>query len=144
MIPTSSKSRLARCAIDRAIIVESQLILSTAYIIALTASALWFTAAFRYFSFQHVAAAKVFIPESARNSPIFMTTAALTRFLGGMNCAFAFLSIGLIVLWATGSQLFSNPAERELILFALGGAHFSQFVFNVPILKNGGWQGESY
>lgn len=114
------------------------------YPMALIASALWFSAAFRYFSFQQLAAAKVLVPKSARQSPVFLTTAALARFLGGMNAALALLSLMLVVLWATESTLFSNSIERGLLLLVLAAAHFSQFIFNVPILRNGERQGESY
>lgn len=120
------------------------MIASISYPMALIASALWFSMAFRYFSFQHYASAKVMVPKSARQSPLFPTIAAATRFLGGMNGAFAFLSIILLALWATGSGLFSDPIERGALLLVLAAAHFSQFIFNVPILKNGERQGESY
>lgn len=114
------------------------------YPVALAASAIWFAMAFRYFGFQHYASAKVMVPKSARNSPIFPTLAAATRFLGGMNGAFAFLSAILFFLWATGLPLFADPRERGLLLLVLAAAHFSQFIFNVPVLKNGERQGESY
>lgn len=114
------------------------------YPIALAASALWFTAAFRYFSFKHIAAAKMMIPKSQRDSPIFLTAAASGRFLGGMNGAFAALSILLFVLWASGSSLFADPNERGALLIILAAAHFSQFIFNVPILMNGERQGDTY
>lgn len=117
---------------------------SITYPFALLASALWFGMAFRYFGFQQFASAKVMVPKSARNSPIFPTLAAATRFLGGMNGAFAVLSTILFILWALGSPLFSDPAERGLLLLVLATAHFSQFIFNVPILRNGERQGESY
>jgi hypothetical protein len=105
------------------------MIAAMAYPFALIASALWFSAAFRYFSFQQLAAAKVLIPKTARDSPLFLTTAALARFLGGMNAGFA---------------LFSDPIERGVLLVVLAAAHFSQFIFNVPILRNGERRGESY
>lgn len=120
------------------------MIAAIAYPFALIASALWFSAAFRYFSFQQIAAAKVLIPKTARESPIFVTTAALARFLGGMNAAFALLSWILLVLWAIDSPLFADPIERGALLVVLAAAHFSQFIFNVPILRNGERQGESY
>lgn len=120
------------------------MIASITYPIALIASALWFLAAFRYFSFQHYSSAKVMVPKTARNSPLFPTIAAATRFLGGMNGAFALLSIILFILWATGSSLFTDPLERGALLLVLAAAHFSQFIFNVPILRNGERQGESY
>ena len=114
------------------------------YPVALGASALWFTAAFRYFGFQHVSAAKMMIAKSQRDSPIFLTAAASGRFLGGMNGAFAALSIVLFILWATGSSLFTAPGERGALLIILAASHFSQFIFNVPILMNGERQGEAY
>jgi len=120
------------------------MIASISYPIALLASALWFSMAFRYFGFQQFASAKVMVPKSARHSPIFPTLAAATRFLGGMNGAFALLSIILLVLWALGSPLFADPMERAALLFVLATAHFSQFIFNVPVFKNGERQGESF
>jgi len=120
------------------------MIATTAYIIALFASLLWFAAALRYFSFKHYASAKVMVPKSARSSPLFHTIAAATRFLGGFNGAFALLCLILLILAATGSELFSAPEERAIILVVLASAHFSQFIFNVPVLKNGERQGESY
>jgi hypothetical protein len=115
-----------------------------AYIIALVVSILWFSAAFRYFGFQHFAAAKVLIPHSQRASPIFPTTAASIRFLGGMNGAFASLSLLLIIAFVSGSSLFEDPLERACLMLILAMAHFSQFAFNVPILMNGERQGDSY
>ena len=120
------------------------MIANTAYAIALLASALWFLAAFRYFSFKYVAAAKMMIAKSQRDSPIFMTAAASGRFLGGMNGAFAVLALALFALFVSGSSLFSDPSERGILLVVLAVAHFSQFIFNVPILKNGERQGETY
>ena len=120
------------------------MIANYAYGFALLCSGVWFAAAFRYFSFQHKAATKVFVPKSARQSPLFETIAALARFLGGMNSAFALLSILLLGLWIARVPLFENPQERGIILIVLAIAHFSQFIFNVPILKNGERQGESY
>ena len=115
-----------------------------AYGLGLIASALWCAAAFRYFSFQHRAAAKVFVPKSARQSPLFETITALTRFLGGMNAALALLAITLFVFWIAGIPLFEQKLERAVILMVFAVAHFSQFIFNVPILKNGERQGEAY
>lgn len=120
------------------------MIANYSYAFALLCSSLWFAAAFRYFSFQHKAAAKVFIPKSARQSPLFETTAALTRFLGGMNSALALLSFILLFIWFSGVPLFEDPVERGVILMVLATAHFSQFIFNVPILKNGERKGEAF
>lgn len=120
------------------------MIAAITYPAVLIVSALWFGAAFRYWSFQHQASAKLFVPKSQRQSPLLPTMAALVRFLGGMNGAFALLSLILLVMWGMGSALFSNPMERGILLLVLATAHFSQFIFNVPVLKNGGRQGESY
>ncbi|MEO9461207.1 MAG: hypothetical protein ABJ242_00600 [Marinomonas sp.] len=120
------------------------MIAETAYVFALLASLLWFGAAFRYWSFQHEASAKLFVPKSRRSSPILPTIAALVRFLGGMNGAFAALALTLLIIWALGSPLFVDPLERGVLLLAFAAGHFSQFMFNVPILKNGGRIGESY
>lgn len=114
------------------------------YVFALIASFLWFAAGFRYFSFKNYASAKVMVPKSARTSPLFHTIAAATRFLGGFNGAFALLCLILLILVGTGSDLFTAPGERAVILVVLAAAHFSQYVFNVPVLKNGERQGESY
>lgn len=113
------------------------------YVIATLSSALWFAAAFRYFSFQHVTAAKVLVPKSARQSPLFDTVAALARFLGGMNAALSLLSAILLVIWVADADLFTSPTERLVILTALGAAHFSQFAFNVPVISAGERQGEA-
>jgi len=115
----------------------------SAYVMAVLASALWFAAAFRYFSFQHKAAAKVLVPESARQSPLFLTVAALSRFLGGMNAALSLLSAILLTIWIFDADWFTSPFERFVLLAALGAAHFSQFVFNIPVLSAGERQGEA-
>ena len=123
---------------------ENFMIASTIYPLALLASALWFSAAFRYFSFQQFAAAKVLVPKAARTSPLYLTIAAFARFLGGMNAALAFFSWTLFLLWCLSSDLFADPQERGLLLLVLAAGHFSQFIFNVPILRHGERQGESY
>lgn len=115
----------------------------SAYAIATFSSALWFAAAFRYFSFQQKAAAKVLVPKSARQSPLFDTVAALARFLGGMNAALALLSALLLVIWLSDAEFFTAPAERLMLLSVLGAAHLSQFAFNLPVLSAGERQGEA-
>ncbi len=117
---------------------------SFAYVTALVASLLWFTAAFRYFSFQQVTAAKMLVPTSARGSQVFLTLAASLRFLGGMNGAFALLSAGLLVNFIAMGSAFTDPIERGVLLTALAAAHFSQFIFNVPVLISGERQGEAF
>lgn len=120
------------------------MIAHAAYIAALAASLIWFTMGFRFFSYQSEAAAKVMIPRSSRDSPLFLTFVAAVRFLGGFNAAFALMSLVLLYLALSGSALFSAPGERAIVLFILAAAHFSQFVYNVPVLRNGERQGEAY
>ena len=107
------------------------------YCLALIAGALWFAMGFRYFGFQQHTAARVLIPKEARNSPLFETTAAGVRFLGGFNAAFMLLCVILLILLFNGSALFAEPSERALLLLVIGAAHFSQFAFNLPVLKAG-------
>jgi hypothetical protein len=100
---------------------------------------LWFSAAFHYFSIKQIAAAKVLVPKSSRNSPLFLTIAASVRFLGGMNLAFAVLSLLMLL-----GLLASNDRDARSALFlVLTVAHGSQFYFNIPIARGGGRQGES-
>ena len=110
------------------------------YVLALLASALWFSAALRYFGFQQFAAAKVMVARSLRTSPVYPTMAAGIRFLGGMNGALALLCWGLLVIVALGIELFTQPMERAFILIIIAAAHFSQFIFNVPVRRQGGRQ----
>ena len=120
------------------------MIAHTAYIAALAASFIWFMMGFRYFSLQPETAAKVMVAKSARDSPIFKTYAAGVRFLGGFNAAFALMSLVLLGLALSSSDLFTAPGERAIVLIILAAAHFSQFYFNVPVLRNGERQGEAY
>jgi len=110
------------------------------YRTALLLNVLWFAVAFHYFSIRHFAAAKVLVPESSRNSPLFLTIAASIRFLGGMNFAFAILSLLMLL----GFLASSDRDQRAALLFVLAVAHGSQFCFNVPIARGGGRQGESF
>ncbi len=120
------------------------MIAPAAYVFALFASLVWFTMGFRYFSYQPETAAKVMVARSQRDSPIFKTYAAGVRFLGGFNAAFALMSLVLLTLALSGSALFTAPGERAIVLFVLAAAHFSQFYFNVPVLRGGERQGEAY
>ena len=120
------------------------MLVSAAYAFALIANLLWFLAGFRYFSFKQSAAARVLVPKSARSSPLFATIAAATRFLGGFNAAFAFLAALLLALLYIRSPLFSDPQERAALMTVFAAAHFSQFAFNLPIIKGGQRRGESF
>ena len=58
---------------------------------------LWFGVAFRYFSLTPDTAARLLVPKSARESPLFGTVSASVRFLGGMNFAFAAFALLLLL-----------------------------------------------
>lgn len=109
------------------------------YQAVLVLNVLWFGVGFHYFSIKHVAAAKLLVPESSRNSPLFVTMAAAVRFLGGMNLAFAALS--LLMLLSPLSSI--TAGQRAALLLVLAIAHGSQFYFNIPIARGGGRQGEA-
>ncbi|MEM7142498.1 MAG: hypothetical protein AAF548_15860 [Actinomycetota bacterium] len=113
------------------------MIADIAYVVALVASLVWFTMGFRYFSFQSETAAKAMVGRPHRDSPIFRTYAAGVRFLGGFNAAFALMALLLLICVISGSSLFEAPGERAIVLVVLAAAHFSQFLPNVPILRNG-------
>ncbi len=112
---------------------------STTFTIVMVLNALWFGAAFRYFSLTSSTAAKILVPKSARDSPLFVTISASVRFLGGMNLAFAAFAILLLL----NAALFPEPKQLALFASVFSLAHASQFVFNVPIALGGGRQGES-
>jgi hypothetical protein len=56
--------------------------LDLAYYAVLILNLLWFSAGFHYFSIRRVAAAKVLVPPSSRDSPLFLTIAASMRLVG--------------------------------------------------------------
>lgn len=110
------------------------------YVLLLVLNAVWFGAAFRYFGLTPQTAAKVLVPKSAREAPLFRTLAASLPFLGGMNLALAFLAVLLLFNLA----LFPEPGQRALFALTFGLAHGSQFACNVPIAWRGGRQGEAF
>jgi hypothetical protein len=113
--------------------------LDLSYYAVLVLNTLWFGAAFHYFSIKQFAAAKMLVPNTSRDSPLFLTVAASVRFLGGMNLAFAVLSL-LMLLNPLSSV---TTAQRAVLLLVLAIAHGSQFYFNIPVARGGGRQGES-
>lgn len=115
------------------------MILATAFTIVLVLNSLWFGVGFRYFSLTPNTAAKLLVPVSARQSPLFSTIAASVRFLGGMNFAFAAFSVLLLL----NGALFPEPAQRALFAAVFSLAHASQFAANVPVAMAGGRVGES-
>jgi hypothetical protein len=112
---------------------------STAITVIFVFNALWFGVAFRYFSLTPDTAARLLVPKSARESPLFATVAASVRFLGGMNFAFAVFAVLLLL----NPALFPQPAQQALLAAVFAIAHASQFVFNLPVLMRGGRVGES-
>ena len=114
--------------------------MSTVFAAVLILNALWFGAAFRYFSLTPYTAAKVLVPKSAREAPLFRTVAASLPFLGGMNLALALLAVLLLFNFA----LFPESGQRALFALTFGLAHGSQFACNVPIAWRGGRQGEAF
>ncbi len=114
--------------------------MNSLYALVLSLNALWFGAAFRYFSLTPHTAAKVLVPKSAREAPLFRTVAASLPFLGGMNLAFAVLAVLLLFNMA----LFPEPGQRAMLVLIFGLAHGSQFACNLPIALRGGRQGESF
>jgi len=113
--------------------------LSIAFVIVLLFNLAWFGAAFHYFSLKQFSAAKVLVPHTSRDSPLFLTIAASVRFLGAMNLAFAVLSLLLLLNLAA----FPADSQRALLLLTFCVAHGGQFYFNVPIALSGGRKGDA-
>jgi hypothetical protein len=120
------------------------MIAHTLYAIVVVASLAWFGSALRTFSFRQHFAASLLLPKSARGTPVFETMAASIRFLGGMNGALFLFCLILLGIMIAGAPLFVDPLERVIILTVLGAAHFSQFIFNVPVLNLRHVRGEAY
>jgi hypothetical protein len=99
----------------------------------------WFSMGFWYFTFKSGAAAKLLVPKTARESPLFSTLSASVRFLGAMNFAFALLS----ALVLANLSLFDDPRQRALLAAVFAAAHAGQFLCNVPIAIGGGRRGEA-
>lgn len=114
--------------------------MSTVFAVVLVLNALWFSAAFRYFTLTPETAAKLLVPKSAREAPLFMTVAASLPFLGGMNLAFAVLAVLLLFNIA----LFPEAGQRAVLAFTFALAHASQFACNVPVALRGGRHGEAF
>ena len=112
----------------------------TFYQATLLLNVLWFGAAFWYFAVKHDTAAKLLVPRSARSSPIFLTMSSALPFLGGMNLALSLLAAILLAR----QDLFIASHERSILLITFGVAHFTQFLFNLPVARRGGRIGESY
>lgn len=105
----------------------------------LALNVVWFSMGFWYFIVKSTAAAKLLVPKSARESPLFSTLAASVRFLGAMNFAFALLAALVLV----NLSLFDDPRQRALLAGVFAATHAGQFLCNVPIAVGGGRRGES-
>lgn len=108
---------------------------TTLYVVVMAANALWFGAAFRFFSLQHRTAAKLLVPYQARGTASFESMAAIVRFLGGMNAALFLLSVAAAAAALFETSMFASTQERAVLLGVLGFAHITQFWFNVPVLQ---------
>jgi hypothetical protein len=113
--------------------------LSGAFAGVLVLNLAWFSMAAWYFTLKAQAAAKLLVPKSARESPLFVTLWASVRFLGAMNFAFAVLAALLLLNLA----LFVDPHQRAVLAAVFAIAHAGQFACNVPIALSGGRRGES-
>jgi hypothetical protein len=112
---------------------------SGVFTMVLTLNVVWFFMGFWYFTVKSVAAAKLLVPKSARESPLFSTLSAALRFLGAMNFAFGLFA----VLVLANLSLFDDPRQRALLAGVFAAAHAGQFLGNVPIAMGGGRRGES-
>lgn len=111
--------------------------LELAFSAVMVLNLLWFSMAFHYFSLKAGAAAKMLVPKPQRESPLFETLVYSVRFLGGMNFAFAFLS--LLLLFNLGGF---DARQQAWMALLLAVAHASQFCFNLPLaLKRQGMPG---
>lgn len=109
--------------------------------IVLLLNTLWFVGAFIQFSITQTNTLKILLPREERSNPIAPTLAASVAFLGGMNLPIGLLSLYLLA----GRPSFFQPVEAQLALFLFFAAcHFSQFVYNVPVLVRGGRVGVAY
>lgn len=125
-------------ACDETILLLS-LNMATGFTVVLVLNTLWFGVGFRYFSLTPNTAAKLLVPKSECESPLFPTIAASLRFLGGMNLAFATFAVLVLV----NGSLFPAPAQRALFASVFSLAHASQFVSNLPVALRGGRVGTS-
>ncbi|WP_063687458.1 hypothetical protein [Bradyrhizobium stylosanthis] len=109
--------------------------------IVLLLNALWFVGAFIQFSIAQTNTLKILLPREEHGNPIAPTLAASVAFLGGMN-----LPIGLLSFYLLAARpVFFQPLQAQIVLFLFFSAcHFSQFVYNVPVLMRGGRVGVAY
>lgn len=104
-------------------------------------NALWFGGAFVQFGIAQRNTLKILVPREERGNPIAPTLSASVAFLGGMNLPIGLLSLYLVAI----RPPFFQSVEAQLALFLFFSAcHFSQFIYNVPVLMRGGRVGVAY
>ena len=109
--------------------------------VILLLNALWFGGAFIQFSIAQANTLKILVPREERRNPIAPTLSASVAFLGGINLPIGLLSLYLLAV----RPAFFGAIEAQLALFLFFSAcHFSQFVYNLPILMRGGRVGVAY
>jgi len=102
---------------------------------------LWFGGAFIQFSIAQNNTLKILVPREERGNPIAPTLSASVAFLGGINLPIGLLSLYLLVFRPPFFQ--TMDAQLPLFLF-FAACHFSQFVYNLPVLMRGGRVGVAY
>ncbi|MBS2023973.1 MAG: hypothetical protein JST92_16330 [Deltaproteobacteria bacterium] len=102
----------------------------------LAVNVLWFGLGFRLFSLQPRRAIRLLVPADAREERTYKALVEALPFLGGMNLAFAVLSLYALVPMLRGAAI-----SVSLVLLACGLAHGSQFAANLPPLLRGGRAG---
>ncbi len=96
--------------------------------IVMALNLLWFGAGGLYFGLMTTSAIKHLVSRSARQSPLYTTVFAATRFLGGLNLALAVLS-GVLLF---APALFPAATQMAVLTSVLALAHGTQFATNVP------------
>jgi hypothetical protein len=102
---------------------------------------LWFGGAFIQFSIAQHNTLKILVPREERGNPIAPTLSASVAFLGAINLPIGLFSLYLLLFRPS----FFQATDAQLALFAFFSAcHFSQFVYNLPVLMRGGRIGVAY
>lgn len=109
--------------------------------VILLLNTLWFGGAFIQFSIAQGNTLKILVPREERGNPIAPTLSASVAFLGGINLPIGLLSLYLLAV----RPVFFQAVEAQVALFLFFAAcHFSQFAYNLPILRRGGRVGAAY
>jgi hypothetical protein len=106
-------------------------------IAVLLLNSVWFSLAFHLFALRPSAAVRMLVTEDTRHESSRAALVAALPFLGGMNLAFAALSLLSLVAVARGSL----DSNIWLVFAASAIAHASQLAGNVPLALAGGRAG---